>query len=429
MKINHNFLLSFLIATLFFSTLGNAQQKSLTQAQQAELNAVSLTDYQSFKRSVKPLIEKMGTKTVVGLGEGTHGTAEFYKLRHFITRILIEDYGFNHVAFENDVTEVWQLNAQLEGSNDINGLMKKYLLSLWQNEETKSLLQWIKSYNAKHGRKVSIDGIDYPSQLPDVTLMQELLAKAKIKSFDPALADLSKAATMQDDAWKGMNTKGFKTDWKVLGKLGKQGYLTTDSIAKAFQQLSVGAAVKSDLLLAAENLKQGFEPFYRSISGKGRDSIMAYNAANLVKNANDKVIIWAHNAHLGKAGIFDNAVGGTGGFLLKHFPNQYFVLGTGTATGTFGGTTDARPVNNSIINSYELKKPIDGSWEALLNVAKPANFYFNTTKFNASNEIRPLRFIGYGIESGKSTYDKSNLSDLFDAFMFLKVSHAPTPLK
>lgn len=429
MKTKNTIIASLLVFNFLHFTTSNAQERPLSPAQNKQLQPFTMKDYQTFKKEVKPLIQEMGLKKIVGLGEGTHGTAEFYTVRYYITRMLIEDYGFNHVAFENDLTEVWQFNQQLSKTNDLNALIKKYFLSLWQNEETKQLFQWIISYNATHKKQVTVNGIDFPAQQPDVDMLIALLDAANITSFSAPLEVLKKSAFMQDEAWSGMNKKDAKTDWNLLAKHCRNEYITADSLETAFKALNIDSSLKNNLLLAIGNLKQGCEPFFREIPEGARDSIMAYNTARIVKNENDKVVIWAHNAHLGKTGIYDNVVGGTGGYILKLFPGNYFALGTGTALGTFGGTTDARAVNNSPIAPYPLENPITGSWEELLSSAKTPDFYFDTDKFNPAKELKPLRFIGFGTKSGASSYDKTNLRDLFDAFIFLNQTHAPTPLK
>jgi len=423
---------SILFLSYFLNAMLAFAQKPKTQftiSQQKAIKEVSLKDYASFKNSVKPLINEMSTKQIIGLGEGTHGTAEFYKVRYWITRILIEEKGFNHVAFENDLTETWMLNEQLATTTDLNALMKQYMLSLWQNEETKELIQWIKDYNTKHDKKVSINGIDYPVQKPDILMLRQLLSKTQNISLLPAIESMSVAADLQDGAWFGMNKKDYKIDWQTLSPMVKKGYVTADSVETELKKMEIEPILKSNLLLAIGNLKQGFEPFYKRTPEGARDSIMAYNTAQIIKSTNDKVVIWAHNAHLGKTGIYNNAVGGTGGYILKLFPNNYFVLGTGTAIGKFGGTTDARAVNNSPILPYQLENPIKGSWEEFLSLSKAANFYFKTAELNTTNEEKPLRFIGYGVKSGKTTYYSSNLSDLFDAFLFLKQTNEPTSLR
>ena len=128
MKIRNILVVAILAINSFSPLTGKAQLKTLSTLQQNALKPINLDNYKAFKKSITPLVKEMGTKKIVGLGEGTHGTAEFYKLRYYITRILIEEYGFNHVAFENDVTEVWQFNQQLASTKDLKSLMQKYLL-------------------------------------------------------------------------------------------------------------------------------------------------------------------------------------------------------------------------------------------------------------------------------------------------------------
>ncbi|MEO6980370.1 MAG: hypothetical protein ABI113_18400, partial [Mucilaginibacter sp.] len=75
-------LFTFIAAMLLTVTTINflwAQPKVKTQVplslNTAAANVVDMQSYEAFKNSVKPLIEKMGAKQIVGLGEGTQGTA------------------------------------------------------------------------------------------------------------------------------------------------------------------------------------------------------------------------------------------------------------------------------------------------------------------------------------------------------------------
>jgi protein-L-isoaspartate(D-aspartate) O-methyltransferase len=49
-----------------------------------------------------PLLERIGDARVVLIGEATHGTSEFYRMRNRISRALIEQKGFEFVAIEGD---------------------------------------------------------------------------------------------------------------------------------------------------------------------------------------------------------------------------------------------------------------------------------------------------------------------------------------
>jgi erythromycin esterase len=392
-----------------------------------EIKPIMIDNFEGFKKSTTQLINEMGVKKIIGLGEATHGTAEFYQLRFWISRILIEEKGFRHIAFENDLSDTWLLNQQLAISTDLNMLMKSHLMSIWQNQETLAFLEWVKLYNSKHIEQVTVSGLDFALVKPDVEVLLLLLDKVADTSLKFSAAKMNKAATLQDEVWQGMNDKAYKADMNLVRAGSKKGYVIADTLEKQLLGSNLPLALKNELQMVITNIKQGFAPFHNPASTGDRDSLMAYNASMMLKEPKDKLIIWAHNAHLGKTKIYGGTVGGTGGYLLKLFPNNYFALGTGTANGTFAGTKDRRPTNHNLMTTNKLEKPISGSWEAFLS-EKGKTFYFDTMKFNPEKKIMPLRFIGFGTNSGASTYDKLNLVDMFDAFLFISESKAPTPL-
>jgi erythromycin esterase len=391
------------------------------------LKTVYANSYQDFKNAVKPLIARMSTKRIVALGEGTHGTAEFYKMRYWISRILVEEKGFNHIAFENDFSDGWYITKGLNENADLNALMKKHMLSIWQNEETKEMLTWLRNYNSKHKKKVVVDGLDYVMLTRDVELLQELIEGKVNADLTFAIKKLAIPAALQDSAWNGMNLKEFKFDWKNMETSSKNAYLSADSVDKQVGKLDLSPVIKAQSHIALTNLMQGFAPFYGDTAT--RDSLMALNTSLILNAPTDKMIIWAHNGHVAKTAIYNNAVGGCGGYLLKMFPDNYFVLGTGTAEGTFAATVEARDTYTNPMAAYPLEHPIKGSWEELLSSHKTPVMYFDPAEFNINKLVKPLRFVGYTPKSGPSTYDKTNISDLYDAFLFIKDSHAATPLK
>ncbi|MDI3418721.1 TraB/GumN family protein [Streptomyces luteolus] len=49
---------------------------------------------------LKPLGETLRGARIVGLGESTHGTAEFFRLKHRIVEFLVREEGFTVLAME-----------------------------------------------------------------------------------------------------------------------------------------------------------------------------------------------------------------------------------------------------------------------------------------------------------------------------------------
>ncbi|MCR8559519.1 erythromycin esterase family protein [Mucilaginibacter sp. BJC16-A38] len=409
-----------------------AEQPNNLTINQSAAKAVSMESYEAFKKSIKPLIEKMGTKQIIGLGEGTHGTAEFYKLRYWISRILVEEKGFNHIAFENDYSDGWLLNSKLNTTANLDSLMKKHMLSIWQNTETRELLTWVKEYNSTHAKKITINGIDYVFIMPDIEVFKQLIANTPAANFADSLAVIAKAAAYQDQSWQETNKKDSKFDFQATDKSSFYGYKATDKLDKQVAASNLPAKTKADCHLALLNIMQAFSPFYDEfmlLPAASRDSIMAYNTSLIMKEPGAKMIIWAHDVHLAKKGIYNDEVGGTGGKLLKMFPNDYFALGTGTASGTFAATTEPRDTYTNPMNAYPLAIPVKGSWDELLNGMTGKAFYFDPAAFNPGGTTKQMRFIGYGPDSGEKSYDAVNMNEMYDAYLFIKDTHAATPLK
>ena len=67
---------------------------------------------------LNPLLERIGSARIVLLGEATHGTSEFYRMRERISRDLIVKKGFRFVAIEAD----WPDAAQSITTCGISGI-------------------------------------------------------------------------------------------------------------------------------------------------------------------------------------------------------------------------------------------------------------------------------------------------------------------
>lgn len=95
-------------------------------------------------------LDPLADKNVVGLGEATHGTAEFFDAKHRIFRYLVENHGYKVFAFEADFGESIYLNEAVQQGNaaGIESLMKsKMHFWTWKTREVKELLEWMCTYN------------------------------------------------------------------------------------------------------------------------------------------------------------------------------------------------------------------------------------------------------------------------------------------
>lgn len=393
------------------------------------IHPASIQNFDSFKVAVMPLIDQMASRKFVALGEGTHGTSEFYKIRYWITRILVEEKGFTHIAFENDYGDALLLNEGLQGEDvDYAGLMKKYLFAIWQNKETEELFKWIHTYNATHPEKVNFAGIDHAYAGNDARILKDILSSVNDAELNKLTDQLLQYSLCLDSSWNNQNVKGYTMDRDKWLSNGLNGYKTVEEIEALLPALSLPEAEKEKAEGITLNAKLAFDVFNQYVNYKRdspRDSCMAEMAAWIVRKPEDKLIIWAHNAHVITKDMFnDSKRGGTGGYIEKKFPGDYFVLGTGTARGTFGATHDNFPTPTNRMFSAQLELPVEGSWEKSFASTNVPSFYVDLKTFDKQNNQRLHRMVGFRPESGKDTYVKARLGNFYDAFFFITETKA-----
>lgn len=134
--------------------------------------------------------DAIGDARVVMIGEGTHGTHEFYKLRADLTRALIEQHGFSFVAVEGDWPDAYQLDRWVKGSKGDSSLesamdnFERWPRWMWRNTVVKEFVQWLRAYNDRNtSNKVGFYGLDLYSFFASAEKVVEYLRKV-----DPDLA-------------------------------------------------------------------------------------------------------------------------------------------------------------------------------------------------------------------------------------------------
>ncbi|MFI0446769.1 erythromycin esterase family protein [Actinomadura sp. 6N118] len=106
--------------------------------------------------------------TVVGLGEATHNSREFFTMKHRVFRYLAETKGFRAFSQEVHVAAGLRINDYVvKGKGDIRQIMEEEFQGgtrLWNTREYLDLFQWMRAYNARHATKLQYVGndIDYP---------------------------------------------------------------------------------------------------------------------------------------------------------------------------------------------------------------------------------------------------------------------------
>src|SRR5579864_3845348 len=110
-----------------------------------------------------PLAPLIGNASIVGLGEATHGTHEFFAIKARIAEFLISHLGFTTFIIENGWSSSLQVDAYINGGSDtIGDVMQQGLPLAYQTQEIRDLVEWMRVYNSSssHPMKIHFFGMD-----------------------------------------------------------------------------------------------------------------------------------------------------------------------------------------------------------------------------------------------------------------------------
>ncbi|HVG42486.1 MAG TPA: erythromycin esterase family protein, partial [Chitinophagaceae bacterium] len=133
-----------------------------------------------------PLLNDIGDKPVVMLGEASHGTHEYYTWRTAISKRLIEEKGFSFIAVEGDWPDCYKINRYIKGYKDAGETITEVLSTfdrwptwMWANWEVAALAEWLKEYNKTlpMNKRIGFYGLDVYSLWESLETVLQYLEK------------------------------------------------------------------------------------------------------------------------------------------------------------------------------------------------------------------------------------------------------------
>lgn len=309
-----------------------------------------------------PLEKAIGRADVVALGEATHGSREIFRMKHRLLRMLVEKKGFRVLAIEAGEGECEAVNAYVQGGKgDAKTVIRGLITDNLETDEIVELVEWLRRYNQGHvTQKVTFAGFDVSS----------------VASTDAVIAYLRKVEPERADGFaelfKPFVSDGFDTVYgsmkpeqqkKVRGGLDELrrlfGFKYHEYIAKT------GHAAYSKADGQVWDLDEAERTYRDPIL---RDAFMAHNVIQIEHATLGKVVVWAHNAHVGKNAYSFQDMGHR---LSEFYGRNYFVIGTAFG---HGGFRALGPERVAPAKTFEVVNPIPSGFDAALGLAKKPIF-------------------------------------------------------
>jgi len=413
----------------------------------------------------EPILSAMGPAKVVLIGEATHGTHEFYKIRADITKKLITDKGITMVAVEGDWPDVYRINRYVCGkSKDSNakealGDFQRFPKWMWRNTVVEDFVEWLRKYNERFGDKtndkVRFYGLDLYSMFRSADLVIEYLEKT-----DPKAAELAKQRYGTLNRYRN---KEFKYAEDVM--LGLTPSREKEVVSILVQMLQKekeylekhGFVDGDELFFAQQNAKlvKDAEEYYRNAYARGpttwnlRDKHMFETLKELLDfhqkrtNRESKAVVRAHNSHVGDSRATEYARE-SGEWNIGQLVRENLGLdksynvgfttytGTVTAASSWGGDAIKFKLNPAFEDSYEavFHQGNPSNWLSILRAnANPGLIAEDLVKLLAPTRTERMVGVQYVKRSERqSHYVPATLPQQFDALIHLDVTSALQPL-
>jgi protein-L-isoaspartate(D-aspartate) O-methyltransferase len=393
-----------------------------------------------------PLLDRVGEARVVLLGEATHGSSEFYRMRARITRELIDRKGFSLVAVEADWPDaVWVDRYVRHAAEPPAGgtPFGRFPQWMWRNREVSDFIEWLRERNAAAGdpaRHAGFYGLDLYSLYGSIGVVLDYLDRV-----DPAAARLARTRYGCLTPWAGDPAAYGRA--AITGRSATcEGEVVATLVDLLSRRIEYAERDGTRFLDAAQNARliANAERYYRIMyrgsvaSWNLRDQHMFDTLATLLSfhGPEAKAVVWEHNSHVGDAAATEMGRRGehnVGNLCRRAFHDDAYLVGFGTDHGTvaaardWGEPMEVMTVRPAHPESYEWLCHDTEIPAFLLALREPARGEVRQ-ELEASRLERAIGVVYRPDTELASHYFAASLPHQFDEYIWFDRTAAVTPL-
>ncbi|WP_313236178.1 erythromycin esterase family protein [Sporosarcina ureae] len=404
--------------------------------------AIPLDDPSAFDR----LLKEVGDAQIVMIGEASHGTSDFYRLRAEFSKRLIREKSFAAIAVEGDWPSVQRINSYVKGYDGqpalnemLSNSFSRWPAWMWANEEIAAFATWLAHENEQRGSDslVGMYGIDLYSLYDSIDEVMNFLESHPSYGAD---LELAKKAFSCFEPYNRMPEHYALSSAHFTDECITEVTSLLESIRTNEERYP--RANEQDLNLTMNALvAKNAEAYYRAML---RDDALSWNIrdthmAEAIKELQNyygkdaKIIVWEHNTHIGDASatsMTDHGLTNVGQLIREQYGRENtYAIGFGTYEGTviagssWGETPEEMAVPPARFNTWEGQLHAAGAHDKMLLFDDKNRKQFDEwIGHRAIGVVYNPEFEAYG------NFVPSRISERYDAFLYIDRSTALRPL-
>jgi erythromycin esterase len=398
------------------------------------------------EESLESLINGLRDKKIVMLGESSHGTEEYYRWRQLVSQELISKHGFRYIAVEGEWPDCQKINRFISNKDASDGHRLLASFDRWPtwmlaNFEFLSFMEWAKAWNEKATSKVSFFGLDIYSFYESIDRVIEIL-----KLIDPELAIFAQEKYACLDDYRHDERSYVKSLFHSPLGCKREALDVLDAILKKNSQFHQEESLWFDLLQNA-TIVASAENYYRSMvfdeedSWNVREEHMISTLGMLLDHfgADAKIIVWAHNTHVGDYRATDMVASkhfSIGGLAREIYGAENVGL---VGLGSFEGSVIASYMWNGPVVAYDVPEArpgsIDHTCHHVVSNVGHENFYINIDPRDHDSVLNTIvghRAIGVVYDPDlehRGNFVPTAIGSRYDSFIYFDRTNALTPFE
>jgi erythromycin esterase-like protein/predicted phosphoribosyltransferase len=398
------------------------------------------------------VLERAAAARLVLIGEASHGTHEFYRERAEITKRLIAEAGYTAVTVEADWPDAYRVNRYVRAISDDSspddalGDFRRFPTWMWRNTEVADFVGWLRKWNdalPADEPKVGFYGLD----LYSLHASMEAVV-AYLEEVDPEAAKRARARYACFDHF-GRDPNVYAYEAGIGGaepceQQAVEQLVELHRLAGEFARRN-GTIDEDRHFFAVQNarLVVNAEQYYRAVFRGGaeswnlRDRHMAETLEALIAHLEEtydqslgpaRVVVWAHNSHLGDARGTELGQAGelnVGQLVRERYGDEPLLVGFTTYDGTVTAASDW----GGEAERKHVRPAIEGSWEDLFHRQGVPQFLIDTEPLRERRLERAIGVVYRPQTERFSHYFHARIADQFDTVVHLDRTHAVEPLE